>query len=186
MKSASAPPTVAVDEQEYQQRLRRLYEELFPGVDSEPYLLGVAVQRAAAWMRLQMDTEVYQPAGISIAHVRILIALAAVGPTTPTELARFTQVSPSSVSSVLRRLRRDGHVRVETPEEQVDGRVKIVTLQPAGEAAMKSLMGRLRGLEERWAEMVPEAQRPLLIAQLTSFAAAFGQEEPALEPAPTE
>lgn len=175
MKSASAPPTATVDERQYQERLRQLYEQLFPGVDPEPYLLGVAVQRVAAWMRLQMDTEVYQPAGVSIAHIRILIALAAVGPTTPTELARFTQVSPSSVSSVLRRLRRDGHVRVETPEDQVDGRVKIVTLQPAGELAMKTLMASLHGLEERWAGMVPAASRARLIAQLTAVAAEFDQ-----------
>jgi DNA-binding MarR family transcriptional regulator len=174
MKSLSSGPlTVEVDELEYQRRLRRLYEQLHPELDPEPYLLGVAVQRVAAWMRLEMDTAVYQPAGVSIAHIRILIALAAVGPTTPTELARFTQVSPSSVSSLLRKLRRDGHVSVISPEDHADGRVKIVSLLPAGEEAMKTLMSSLRGLEERWAAMLPAGRLAGLIAELAELAAEF-------------
>lgn len=172
MTSATTPPTGDIDEAEYQDRARILYERLFPDLDPEPYLLGMALQRMAARMRLEMDTEIYQPAGYSIAHVRILIALAAVGPTTPTELARFTHVSPSSVSSVLRTLRKNGHVIVENPDDNADGRVKKVRLLPAGEEAMERTMAETRALEEGWASSLTGAQRRTLLQLLRRMAAA--------------
>lgn len=172
MSSATTPPTGNIDEAEYQAKANALYERLFPDVDPEPYLLGMALQRVAARMRLEMDTEIYQPAGFSIAHVRILIALAAVGPTTPTELARFTHVSPSSVSSVLRTLRKNGHVVVENPDDDADGRVKKVRLLPAGEAAMERTMSEMRTLEENWARPLTGPQRRTLLQLLRRIAAA--------------
>ncbi|SDZ45587.1 transcriptional regulator, MarR family [Herbiconiux ginsengi] len=147
-----------------------MYARHFPEVDPEPYLLGVAVQRMAATMRLQMDARVYQPAGVSIAHVRILIALATVGSTTPSELARFTQVSPSSVSSVLRTLRRNGHVAVDSPDDSADGRVKLVRILPAGERAMTELMSEMTVIESEWASVLSAVERRKLIAILRTMA----------------
>lgn len=160
------PPTASIGELEYQNRLRGLYERLLPDVDPEPYLLGVAILRAAGALRVQMDTQIYQPAGHSIAHMRILMALAAVGPTTPTELARFNQVSQSSISSVLRTLKRNGHVILEEPDDDADGRVKIVKLSPAGEAAMVQLFQNMRPLEEVWAGALTDPQRRRLVDML--------------------
>ncbi|MGN6220885.1 MAG: MarR family winged helix-turn-helix transcriptional regulator [Microbacterium sp.] len=170
--TATVPPTGTIDEIAYQEKANELYARLFPDLDSEPYLLGMALQRVAARMRLEMDTEIYQPAGVSIAHVRILIALAAVGPTTPTELARFTQVSPSSVSSVLRTLRKNGHVVVENPDDDSDGRVKKVRLLPAGQAAMESTMSQMRELEENWASPLNSRERQTLLHLLRRMASA--------------
>jgi DNA-binding MarR family transcriptional regulator len=163
------PPTASIGELEYQDRLQALYERLFPDLDPEPYVLGMAIMRISGAMRMQMDTKIYQPTGHSIAHIRILMALSAVGPTTPSELARFNQVSASSVSSVLRTLRRNGHVEQEAPDDDADGRVKIVRLTKAGEAAMKRLMKDMRGLEESWATTLTEAQRRRLLALLRTL-----------------
>lgn len=171
MSTATTPPTGKIDEAGYQEKANELYERLFPGIDPEPYLLGMALQRVAARMRLEMDTEIYQPAGFSIAHVRILIALAVVGPTTPTELARFTHVSPSSVSSVLRTLRKNGHVLVENPDDDADGRVKKVRLLPAGEEAMERTMSEMRTLEESWASPLTGPQRRTLLQLLRRMTA---------------
>lgn len=163
------PPTASIDEPEYQDLLHALYCRLFPDRDPEPYLVGMSIMRVSSAMRMQMDTKIYQPAGHSIAHIRILMALAAVGPTTPTELARFNQVSPSSVSSVLRTLRRNGHVTQEEPDDNADGRVKIVKLTEAGAAAMFRLMSDMRTLEESWAQTMSGPQRRRLLAILRTM-----------------
>jgi DNA-binding MarR family transcriptional regulator len=176
--SGPKPPTAEIDEIEYQRRLAEMYTSAVPEGDVDSYLLGVAVQRMAATMRLHMDTLVYQPAGVSIANIRILIALATVGPTTPGELARLTQVSPSSISSVLRTLRRNGHVTVEGLDDSADGRVKVVRLLPEGEEVMRALMGRMSEIESSWAAALPESERRDLIDALRRMAQGIDAKAP--------
>jgi DNA-binding MarR family transcriptional regulator len=55
------------------------------------------------------------------------------GPTTPTQVVRWTAMRPTTVSTLVRRLQQRGHV--EQRPHPADGRSRLLALTPAGEAA---------------------------------------------------
>lgn len=167
--AAPAPPTAKVTELEFQELYRPMFERLVPGADSEAATLTMAVNRLATLMRQQLAA-IQRPYGRSMTALHVLSALATLGPTTPSEIARLTRVTPPSVSSVLRGLRRDGLVSVTAADVDADGRVKLVTIQPAGEALLGEVMAQVHAREVEWARLLRPEDRASLTEMLRDMA----------------
>jgi DNA-binding MarR family transcriptional regulator len=88
------------------------------------------------WLLARATSQVLQPAlaptGLDADEFGIYSALSASDTMTPTELARWLSVPPTTVSSVVRRLEARGHL-VRTPNPD-DGRSSLLALTAEGRA----------------------------------------------------
>ncbi|MBL5972702.1 MAG: MarR family transcriptional regulator [Candidatus Leucobacter sulfamidivorax] len=165
-----APAAAAqLSESEYQDAYERLVERMVPGAEMDAALLSMAVNRVATLIK-QRQAVVFRELGRSSTAMHVLSTLAALGPTTPSEIARLTRVTAPSVSSLLRGLRRDGLVEVNSPDVEADGRTKLVSILPAGLELLREAMIALHGLEIEWARSVPAAERTRLVGTLRGLA----------------
>jgi len=143
--------------------------ELDPAADLSAMALGFNLFRVANRIQQDLETGVHRPSGITWAAFRILFTIRYANQITPLELARLSHVSQASISSVLKTLERYGLVaRNRSPS---DGRVTIVTLTTAGEAAVAELFRRNNARERDWAAALSVAERETLTALLRKILA---------------
>jgi len=166
-RAPAAPAQLS--ESEYQDAYERLVERMVPGAEMDAALLSMAVNRVATVIK-QRQAAVFRELGRSSTAMYVLSTLAALGPTTPSEIARLTRVTAPSVSSLLRGLRRDGLVEVSSADVDADGRTKLVSILPAGLELLREAMTVLHGLEIEWARSIPAAERARLVDTLRSLA----------------
>ncbi len=114
---------------------------------------------------------------VDTAGLEVLDHLIAVGPATPTELARRVEVSTAAMTLVLNRLEDRGHVRRE--RHPSDGRKLIVTANEtaAGEAE-RMVAPLIREVEELIAAM-GEAERSAVSGFLDRLIRAYDRSIPA-------
>jgi phenylacetic acid degradation protein PaaD len=138
--------------------------EIDPAADLSAMAVGFNLFRVANRIQQDLETGVHRPSGITWAAFRILFTVRYAKQITPLELARLSHVSQASISSVLNTLERYGLVaRSRSPS---DGRVTIVTLTAAGEAAVGELFRRNNARERAWTAALSVAERDTLTALL--------------------
>jgi len=126
--------------------------------------LGLTIVRAGNRLQNDLDTYVNRPAGATWATFRVLFTIQAMGSVTPKRLARLSNTSAASVTSVLKTLDKHGLI-VREPDPK-DGRSVSLALSPAGEAAASELFRRNHARMEAWAADFSEEERALLVRML--------------------
>jgi DNA-binding MarR family transcriptional regulator len=99
--------------------------------------------------------------GITAPQAKLLVELA--DPRRMSDLAEHQSCDPSSITSLVDRLERDGFVRrVADPE---DGRARLVTITAGGRKVRDRFLAELEGLPDPFATLTAE-QRSALVDRL--------------------
>jgi DNA-binding MarR family transcriptional regulator len=80
-----------------------------------------------------LDEILVSESGVSGEDFGFYSLLRRFGPSTPSQVTRWTAMRPTTVSSLVRRLQQRGHV--EQRPNPADGRSRLIALTPAGERA---------------------------------------------------
>lgn len=121
---------------------------LVPDVDLEAMSLGLTLIRAANRIQQDLENNVHRPAGVTWAGFRVLFSIAVCGSLLPRDVARLSNVSPPSATSVLNTLEKYGWIRRDPSEK--DGRAKVCALTPRGLEVVRDLLGRNNRRESQW------------------------------------
>jgi DNA-binding MarR family transcriptional regulator len=126
----------------------------------------------------------YRSAGMSMARLQVLHALAESGPTRIGELSEHLDVAARTMTSTVEGLARDG--LVERTPDPTDGRAVLVAVTPRGEASFAEAIGiRNEMFDEVFARLDP-GERDQLAALLRRLAGVAGLPYPAAGPQPPE
>ncbi|MEY2405215.1 MAG: hypothetical protein QOG39_131 [Acidimicrobiaceae bacterium] len=101
--------------------------------------------------------------GLTAPQAKLLVGIAE--PRRMSDLAELQLCDPSSITSVVARLERDGLVR--RANDPHDGRVRLVVLTPAGRRKRQRFLDELAGLPDPFA-MLTADQRNTLVEHLRS------------------
>lgn len=119
----------------------RQHVRLVPEIEPQAVLSMLAVLEAGAAIQHEVFDVLQEKYGMSEGKLRVMIILhklAEGAAMPPSELAAKAAVSRATISAMLRRMERDGLVRLAADE--ADGRGKLVCLAPAGRAQMDALL----------------------------------------------
>jgi DNA-binding MarR family transcriptional regulator len=177
-KQLDVPKTVHAED--FEALSRAAVKELAPASDLDA--MGVVINLLRAANRLQQDfeTTVHRPAGLSFAAFRVMFAIRAVGQLNPLQLARLSNVSPASISSVLNTLERYGMI-VRKKGAAADGRMVVVELTPEGEGVLSALWERNHRREVEWASSLTAREKQTmtrLLRKMIAFHPTAEDEEP--------
>jgi DNA-binding MarR family transcriptional regulator len=95
--------------------------------------------------------------GLTVQQAELLMQID--GPRRMSELAKVQLCDPSSITSLVARLERDGLVRRKVDPD--DGRVRLVVLTAAGRRARESFVVELEALPDPFAVLTSEQRRAL-------------------------
>lgn len=160
---------VPIDPVAGDERVRNAVREFAPGSDIDALMVCFNLIRATDRLNQDLETNVHRPAGLTWAAYRLMFAIRSAGPQTPLQVARLTNVSQASVSSVLKTLERNGLIRREPSER--DGRSVTVHLTPAGNGVLSELFRRNNDREIEWASALTPAERETLVRLLRKLRA---------------
>ena len=121
----------------------------------EPEVCNCSALRQAARRVTRLYDDALAPTGLGVNQYSIVARLARVGPSTIRDLARRLVMDRSTLGHLLRPLEKRGLVRLHVAEQ--DGRSRVASLTPAGQAAVAK-------------------GRPLWAQAQRRFARAFGAE----------
>src|SRR5690625_710736 len=142
-------------------------QEFDPQGSASALELGLSVVRAGNRLQSDLDTLINRPAGATWAMFRVLFTIKATGSITPKRLAKLSNTSTASVTSVLKTL--DKHDLIERLSDPNDGRSVTLSLTESGQAAVAELFQRNHARMERRAQDFSEAERELLSCLLDRF-----------------
>lgn len=158
------PQREPVDAMTFDDLAREYVSHLPDHSAAESMLVSFSVVRTANRLQQDFETNVHRPAGLTWAAYRVLYSVAAMGPTTPAQLAQLSNVSAASISSVLNTLERNALVTREPSSE--DGRSVVVHLTDAGRAAVNELAVRQNAREAAWMEVLTASEKRALVRLL--------------------
>ncbi|WP_373122519.1 MarR family winged helix-turn-helix transcriptional regulator [Mycobacterium marinum] len=119
--------------------------------------LGFLLYRAAAVLRPEVSTAL-SPLGLTLPEFVCLRILSASPGLSSAELARYTNVTPQAMNTVLRKLEEVG--AVSRPASVPSGRALPATLTAPGRALLKRAEVVVRGADDRiLAKLTPAEQR---------------------------
>jgi DNA-binding MarR family transcriptional regulator len=149
---------------EFRNLTQKALAEVAPESDSTAMDLGLTLIRVGNMLQNDLDVNVNRPAGVSWAAFRVLFVLRATGPVTPKRLAKLSNTTPASISSVLSTLTQEGLVtRSSAPH---DGRSLIISLSKEGNARVAPLIEANNRRMTGWAELLSAEERALLVPLL--------------------
>lgn len=139
-------------------------QAIVPDFDAEATGVVFNLIRAANRIVQDLETTVHRPAGLSWAGFRILYTIDSMGPTEPRRLARFSDVTRASVSSVLKTLERDG--LVTRTRAATDKRAITVSLTDHGRTMVRQAIRRQNERERAWVTCLDHKERVALAGLL--------------------
>lgn len=139
-------------------------EQTDPDGSESALEMGLTIVRAGNRLQNDLDTYVNRPAGATWATFRVLFTIRSLGEITPKRLARLSNTSAASVTSVLKTL--DKHGLIVRKRDPNDGRSVTLALSEAGEVAAAELFRRNHARMEMWAAEFSEEERALLVKLL--------------------
>ena len=116
--------------------------------DIEPEMCNCGALRQAARRVTRFYDEALAPTGLGVNQFSILARLSRVGPSTIQDLARLLVMDRSTLGHLLRPLEKRGLVKLDVSEQ--DRRSCIVTLTPAGKAAVAKARPRWAAAQRRF------------------------------------
>jgi DNA-binding MarR family transcriptional regulator len=170
----------APDAEAFETLMRTALTELAPSADVEATALVVNLLRATGRLQQDFETTVHRPAGLSFAAYRVMFTIKAAGRLNAQQLARLSNVSAASMSSLLNTLERYGLV-VRRKGAAADGRMVVVELTPEGESVLAALQERNHRREVEWASALTRRERQTmtrLLRKLIAFRPAREAGEP--------
>jgi DNA-binding MarR family transcriptional regulator len=152
------PGQAALDGAAFERHAHDAVRELAP--ESDLAAMGVVMNLLRTANRLQQDfeTNVNRPAGLSFAAFRVLFAINAAGQLSPLQIARLSNVSAASISSMLNTLERHGLI-TRRKGSGPDRRMVTVRLTPEGSSLLAALWKRNHQREVQWARALTRAEQ---------------------------
>lgn len=138
--------------------------EIDPGIDPDLMAFGLTIMRAGNRLQQDMENEVHRPTGSTWAAFRVMFTIRSMGPLSPKRLARLSNTSAASISSVLNTLERHG--LIERIPDPADARSVSVTLTPAGLTRVDELFRLNNARTAEWAASFSPEERQIVIALL--------------------
>lgn len=154
----------ALDGARFEQLAREAVARHVAKPDLEAMALVFNVIRVANRIGYDLETHVHRSSGLSRAAFRVLFAVWVAGPISPNQLARLSNVSPASISSVLNTLERAE--LIVRRRVAADRRVVEVALTGKGEETIPALWIRHHERERSWAAALTAEQRRTLVELL--------------------
>ena len=149
---------------EYDELAREAVRQVDPDADLEAMAFGFGLVRVANRFQQDVETRVMRPVGLTYAAFRVMFCVWTVGNIPPKEIARHSNVSQPTISSVLNTLERRGLV-TRSPSVE-DGRGVIVGLTSAGEKTVTELLRGVNQREKRWIASLSRTDREHVAAIL--------------------
>jgi len=100
---------------------------------------------------LRLYDEALRPLAIKVTQLNVLVALARLGPCSPTELTRVLDMEKSTLSRAVERLRRRGLVSVGPGPE---GRAQRVSVTPEGQALLDDALPRWEAAQRQTEQLL--------------------------------
>ena len=150
--------TREIRSEDFEAMSRDAVMDMAPDSDLEAMVFVFNLLRVANRMQQDFETNVHRPAGLSFAAFRVMFAIHAAGRINPLQLAKLSNVSPASISSILNTLERYGMV-ARHKGTATDGRVVVVELTAEGESALSRLWDRNHRHEVAWAQSLTARER---------------------------
>jgi len=154
-----------VDAAEYEELTRLAALGLQEGADLAAMDFGLTIVRAGNRLQQDLEQQVHRPAGMTWAAFRVLFTIKSVGAVSPMRLSHLSNTSAASISSVLKTL--DGYEMIQRTADEHDGRAVLISLTPAGEAAVAELFTRNNDRVAQWATRYTEEERAELVRLLS-------------------
>jgi DNA-binding MarR family transcriptional regulator len=126
-----------------------------------------ALTMSAGIVSYDLEASVHRPLGLTWASYRVLVVLAASGPTDPSTTAQRAGMSRAAVSAVANTLERDGLI-TRRPSEN-DGRSVLLTLTNRGRHVFGQAKHGNNAREEVWCAVLDEDERAQLVALLSKL-----------------
>ncbi|WP_139319234.1 MULTISPECIES: MarR family winged helix-turn-helix transcriptional regulator [unclassified Pseudonocardia] len=165
--AASGSRSRGVSPQEYDELARDAVRQVVPSADLEAMAFGFGLVRVANRFQQDVEAHIMRPAGLTYAAFRVMFCIRIVGPVPPKEIARHSNVSQATISSVVNTLERRKLV-TRTPSTD-DGRGVIVGLTHIGETTVTQLLHGINERESRWLAALPADERSRLVRTLRSL-----------------
>jgi len=159
----------ALSAAEFDALLRRRIATDAPDTDLTLLLASVGLVRVATRLTADYESAVHRRLGLTWAGYRLLFCLWVAGPLPSRLLAALMWATPSTASSVLNTVERQGLIRRERTER--DRRVVIVDLTDAGRELVAEAFGRQHQRETAWLSSLPRADLEHLVGLLETLAA---------------
>ena len=141
-----------------------------PGADPIVLLASIGLVRAATRLTADFESAVHRRLGLTWAGYRLLFCLWIAGPLPSRMLAQLMLATPSTASSVLNTVERQGLVTRERNER--DRRSVTVALTDAGRALVLEAFGDQHDRETQWLEALSRTELETLLGLLGKLAAA--------------
>lgn len=155
--------------EEFEAQMQAALRDLAPSADGEAMALVINLLRAAGRLQQDFETTVHRPAGLSFAAFRVMFTIKAAGRLNAQQLARLSNVTAASMSSLLNTLERYGLVARRKAE--TDGRMVVVELTPEGESVLAALQERNHRREVEWASALTRRERETMTRLLRKLIA---------------
>ena len=138
-----------------------------PRVDEESMRLVMLLHRVTNSIVYDLESTVHRPSGWSWAAFRLLFALWVLGPVESKTAAAASGMSRPAVTALVRTLERDG--LVQKLGDPNDGRSVVVALTGNGQDRLSEAFRQHNAREQRWASVLDEQERAMLIAILSKL-----------------
>ncbi len=152
------------DAERYEEMTRAAALGFDPDADLAAMDFGLAIVRAGNRLQQDLEQQVHRPAGMTWAAFRVLFTIKSVGEISPMRLAHLSNTSAASISSVLKTL--DGYGLIARTADENDGRAVLLSLTPAGDAAVAELFTRNNNRVAQWATRYTDEERAELVRLL--------------------
>jgi DNA-binding MarR family transcriptional regulator len=141
-----------------------------PGADQTVLLASIGLVRVAMRLTADFESAVHRRLGLTWAGYRLLFCLWIAGPLPSRVLAQLMWATPSTASSVLNTVERQGLVTRERNEQ--DRRSVTVTLTDAGRALVLEAFGDQHARETQWLSALSRPELETLLGLLGTLATA--------------
>jgi DNA-binding MarR family transcriptional regulator len=135
-----------------------------PSVDAEAMRLVLTLHRVTSMVVYDLESSAHRPNGWSWPGFRVLFVLWLAGEMEAKTAAELSGLSRASVSALLKTLEKDGLVARRRGEH--DGRSVLISLTPAGRAAITRGFSAHNARESAWAADLTPDERATLVALL--------------------
>lgn len=144
----------------YERRLRERALEVAPDVDVNGNTAILNLLRLANVVGEDFEKHIHRPRGSTRAAFRVMLSVWALGPLSQVDLARYSNVTAASISSVLNKLERSG--MIVRNRSVVDRRTVHIELTDAGIESTRELYRLHLAREAIWLDGLSDAEKILM------------------------
>ncbi|GGN78678.1 MarR family winged helix-turn-helix transcriptional regulator [Nocardia rhizosphaerihabitans] len=145
---------------QYERRLQERALEVDPHADVDGNTAILNILRLANVVGEDFEKHIHRPRGSTRAGFKVMLAVWVMGPLSQTDLARYSNVTAASISSVLNKLERAG--MIQRTRSETDRRTVTIELTEAGTESTKELYRLHLAREAAWLDGLSTAEKVLL------------------------